>query len=92
MLDAEVFERLVEEGRGLLTYDPSAAALVFAEALSLWRGRVLEEFTYESFAQAEIDRLDSLRIDAVAAERLEQVGHLRCDGNARRGCRRLRRG
>ena len=64
-LDAVVFERMVSEGRGLLSHDPSAAALVFAEALSLWRGRALEEFTYESFAQDEIRRLDSLRLDAV---------------------------
>ena len=64
-LDAAVFEHLVAEGRGLASHDPSAASLVFAEALELWRGNVLEEFAYESFAQAEINRLDSLRLDAV---------------------------
>lgn len=64
-LDSAQFERLVSEGRGLLSSDPPAAALVFAEALALWRGRALEEFTYESFAQAEINRLESLRLDAV---------------------------
>ena len=63
--DAAVFERLVKEGNGLLSHDASAAALVFAEALALWRGKALEEFTYESFARAEIDRLESLRLDAV---------------------------
>ena len=64
-LDSNQFERLVAEGRSLLSSDPPAAALVFAEALSLWRGRALEEFTYESFAQPEVDRLESLRLDAV---------------------------
>lgn len=64
-LDAGQFEHLVSEGRGLLSSDPPAAALVFAEALALWRGRVLEDFTYESFAQGEIGRLEALRLDAV---------------------------
>ena len=64
-LDSAQFERLVSEGRGLLSSDPPAAALVFAEALALWRGRALEEFAYESFAQPEISRLESLRLDAV---------------------------
>ncbi|MGH8948446.1 MAG: BTAD domain-containing putative transcriptional regulator, partial [Acidimicrobiia bacterium] len=63
--DAALFERLISEGRGLLLVDPAAASLVFAEALSLWRGRALEEFTYESFAQAEVSRLETLRLDAV---------------------------
>ena len=64
-LDAGQFEHLVSEGRGLLSSDPPAAALVFAEALALWRGRVLEDFTYENFAQEEINRLEALRLDAV---------------------------
>ena len=64
-LDSARFEALVAEARALLSSDPAAAALVFAEALALWRGRALEEFTYESFAQAEINRLESLRLDAV---------------------------
>jgi DNA-binding SARP family transcriptional activator/ABC-type glycerol-3-phosphate transport system substrate-binding protein/tRNA A-37 threonylcarbamoyl transferase component Bud32 len=65
-VDVASFERLLAEGRGLASHDPSAASLVFAEALSMWRGRALDDFTYESFAQAEIHRLDSLRLDAVA--------------------------
>jgi DNA-binding SARP family transcriptional activator/ABC-type glycerol-3-phosphate transport system substrate-binding protein len=64
-LDAGQFEQLVSEGRGLLSSDPPAAALVFAEALALWQGRVLEDFTYESFAQEEIRRLEAVRLDAV---------------------------
>ena len=38
---------------------------MFSEALALWRGRALEEFAYESFAQPEITRLESIRLDAV---------------------------
>lgn len=64
-VDASVFERLLAEGRGLASHDPSAASLVFAEALSMWRGRTFEDFTYDSFAQSEIHRLDALRLDAV---------------------------
>ncbi|MET0565939.1 MAG: BTAD domain-containing putative transcriptional regulator [Acidimicrobiia bacterium] len=64
-VDVASFERLLAEGRGLASHDPSAASLVFAEALSMWRGRALDDFSYESFAQAEIHRLDSLRLDAV---------------------------
>ena len=64
-LDSARFEALVAEGRGLLSSDPPAAAIVFAEALGLWRGRPFEEFLYESFAQAEIARLEALRLDAV---------------------------
>jgi DNA-binding SARP family transcriptional activator/ABC-type glycerol-3-phosphate transport system substrate-binding protein len=63
--DVGRFERLAAEGRGLLGADPAAAALVLAEALAQWRGKVLEEFTYEPFAQAEIARLESLRLDVV---------------------------
>ena len=64
-VDVASFERLLAEGRGLASHDPAAASLVFAEALSMWRGRALDDFTYESFAQGEIHRLDSLRLDAV---------------------------
>ena len=64
-VDAAVFERLLAEGRGLASHDPSAASLVFTEALAMWRGRAFEDFTYDSFAQSEIHRLDALRLDAV---------------------------
>ena len=66
-LDSVRFERLVAEGRSLAESDPAAASLVIGEGLALWRGRAFEDFTYESFAQAEIARLDELRIEAVGA-------------------------
>ena len=56
--------------------DPAAAAVVLGEALALWRGRPYEDFTYESFAQAEILRLDELRLESV---------ELRIEADLRRG-------
>ena len=75
-LDSVRFERLVHEGRDLLGVDPGAAAVVLGEALALWRGRPYEDFTYESFAQAEILRLDELRLEGV---------ELRIEADLRRG-------
>ena len=48
-LDAQRFERLVAEHRS-------------DEALALWRGPPLAEFAYSHFAQAEIARLEELRL------------------------------
>ena len=64
-IDSLRFERMVTEGRALADIDPAAASLVLGESLALWRGRAFEEFTYESFAQAEIARLEELRLEAV---------------------------
>ena len=64
-VDAAVFEHRVTEGRALLDTDPAAASLVLGEALAMWRGQPLEDFTYESWAQPEIARLDELRLEAV---------------------------
>ncbi|MFV1962311.1 MAG: BTAD domain-containing putative transcriptional regulator, partial [Acidimicrobiia bacterium] len=64
-LDATRFEQLALEGRALLDADPGAASLVLSEALALWRGHAFEEFTYESFAQPEIARLEELRLITV---------------------------
>jgi DNA-binding SARP family transcriptional activator len=64
-VDANRFEALATEGRALLETDPAAASLVLAEALALWRGHPLEEFTYEEFAAAEVARLDELRLAAI---------------------------
>jgi len=66
-VDAVRFERLVAEGQALAITDPAAASLVLGEALALWRGRAYEDFTYESFAQSEINRLEELRLEAVDA-------------------------
>jgi DNA-binding SARP family transcriptional activator len=51
------FERLVGEGR-------------HAEALALWRGPALQEFAYQRFAGAEIERIEELRL-ACLEQRIE---------------------
>ncbi|HSI97229.1 MAG TPA: AfsR/SARP family transcriptional regulator, partial [Gaiellaceae bacterium] len=56
-LDLARFEELVSEGR-------------LAEALRLWRGHPLADFAYEPFAQAEIARLEELRL-ACLEERVD---------------------
>jgi predicted ATPase/DNA-binding SARP family transcriptional activator len=56
-LDLERFQRLMTEGRP-------------EEALDLWRGHPLAEFAFERFAQAEIARLEELRV-ACLEERID---------------------
>jgi DNA-binding SARP family transcriptional activator len=64
-LDLHRFERLVDEGRGLLARGLAAdASQRLREALSLWRGPALADFAYESFAQPAIARLDEIRLAA----------------------------
>jgi DNA-binding SARP family transcriptional activator/tRNA A-37 threonylcarbamoyl transferase component Bud32 len=70
-LDARRFERLVAEGRRELAGgNAERAAELLGEALGLWRGPALADFTYEPFAQAEIARLEELRLVA-REERIE---------------------
>lgn len=65
-LDAGRFERLLGSGRRLLAAEqPAGAAQALREALALWRGDALADFTYEPFAQAEIARLGELRLAAL---------------------------
>ena len=59
-LDLERFERLLEQG----------GSERLREALDLWRGPALADFSYERFAQAEITRLEELRLAALE-ERIE---------------------
>ena len=60
------FERLVEEGRrSHMQGDPTTAARVLREALSLWRGPALTELSAAEWAQAEIARLEELRVAAI---------------------------
>jgi DNA-binding SARP family transcriptional activator len=65
-LDADEFERLAAEGRAALSDgDPTAAAGCLRGALALWSGPPLADFAYESFAQAEIARLQEARLAAL---------------------------
>ena len=50
------------EARGA---EPPVAAERLREALALWRGPPLAEFAYEPWAQAEIGRLEELRLSAL---------------------------
>jgi ABC-type transport system substrate-binding protein/DNA-binding SARP family transcriptional activator len=61
-LDAARFEALVEDARH---EQPSTAAGRLRAALALWRGPPLADFTYDSFAQEEIRRLEDLRLAAL---------------------------
>jgi len=65
-LDVDRFQRLVEDGRrDIAAREPEHAATILREALALWRGSALADFTYDSFAQGEISRLDELRLGAL---------------------------
>ena len=64
--DVGRFEQLAEEGRRALAGSPGRAADVLTEALSLWRGPALVDFTFEPFASSVIARLDELRMTAVS--------------------------
>ena len=67
-LDADVFQAHLEDGRRALDEGEALrAAGVLREALGLWRGPALAEVAYEEFAQAEIRRLDELRLAALEA-------------------------
>jgi len=66
-LDASRFETLLEEAKET---DPEAASAKFREALGLWRGRPLEEFAYERFAELETGRLEESRL-ACLEERVD---------------------
>jgi DNA-binding SARP family transcriptional activator/pimeloyl-ACP methyl ester carboxylesterase len=64
------FEQLLAEGKQALEQDdPSHAATLLRDALGLWRGPALEEFS-EPFAQPESARLEELRLQALE-ERIE---------------------
>jgi DNA-binding SARP family transcriptional activator/streptogramin lyase len=65
-LDLERFERSLADGRRALDDDaPEHAAETLRNGLALWRGAPLSDFAYEPFAQAEIARLEELRLAAL---------------------------
>jgi DNA-binding SARP family transcriptional activator len=61
-VDLARFERLVHEAS---TADPASAAEKLRKALALWRGPALADLAYEHFAQAEVARLEELRLAAL---------------------------
>ena len=67
-LDADVFATRVQEGRAALEAgEPTDASELLGGALALWRGPPLAEVCFEDFAQAEIRRLEELRLVAFEA-------------------------
>src|SRR5215208_4676198 len=76
-IDLVRFERLRDAGRvALAGGDPRSAARLLGEALALWRGEALAEFS-EPFAALEEARLAQLRLDC-AEDRIEAelaLGH-----------------
>jgi YVTN family beta-propeller protein len=70
-VDIARFECLAGDGqRSLAAGQASRAAAQLREALALWRGPPLADFRDETFAQAEITRLEKLRAE-VAEGRIE---------------------
>ena len=65
-VDLERFEALVAEGRSALEAgDARVASDRLRDALALWRGPPLADFSYEPFAQGEIARLENARLAAL---------------------------
>jgi DNA-binding SARP family transcriptional activator len=74
-LDLHRFERLLSDGSDALAAgDASAAVASLDEALALWRGSPLADFSYESFAQPAIARLEELRAHAQELRVEAQLG------------------
>lgn len=70
-LDVARFERVAADGRAALEADElESAEAAFDDALGLWREEALGDFRFDSFAQAEIRRLEELR-DATVADRAD---------------------
>jgi len=61
-LDLHRFEDLVESADGA---DPETASKLLGDALAVWRGPPLADLAFEDFAQAEIARLEELRLAAL---------------------------
>jgi DNA-binding SARP family transcriptional activator/tetratricopeptide (TPR) repeat protein len=61
-VDADRFKRLLDEARAAAL---ELRSVKLADALGLWRGPALADFTYEPFAQRAIMALDELRLVAI---------------------------
>src|SRR3954469_24672795 len=67
-LDAERFGRLVDRATTRLADgEAETGADMLAQALALWRGPALADVAFADFAQAEIRRLEELRLHALEA-------------------------
>ena len=61
-IDARRFERLTHDAK---TLPPAERSAALRDALALWRGPAFGDLAFESFLQAEIARLDELRLTAL---------------------------
>ena len=65
-LDVVRFEHALDEGRKALGDGrPDQAARLLERALDEWRGDALADLAFEPFAQAEVARLEELRVVAL---------------------------
>ncbi len=65
-IDAERFRRLVGDGvRELNDGNGGGGRQALQSALGMWRGPPLSDFTYDEFAQPDIQRLTQLRLNAL---------------------------
>ena len=69
-VDGLRFEALAREGHRLLADDADAASHAAREALALWRGPPFADLAGETSLQAEVDRLEELRV-SVTEDRIE---------------------
>jgi len=66
-VDLHRFQRLAREGSQLLQAAPDRAAACLTDALALWHGVPLAEFTQEPFARGEVPRLRELQLSALTS-------------------------
>jgi len=65
-LDVNLFEHLIEEGKGALAGNaPDQAAAKFRAALRLWRGPALADLANGPGPRADVTRLEELRLGAI---------------------------
>ena len=65
-LDADELERLLAEGKAALgAEDYPRADAALAQALTLWRGPAFADLANEPYTQAEIARLEGLRLETL---------------------------
>jgi YVTN family beta-propeller protein len=65
-VDVCVFKRLLDRGRDAFSDEQfDTAATVLRQALGLWRGAPLADFTFDAFAAPDIAVLEELRLEAL---------------------------
>ncbi len=74
-VDAWRFERLAVEGRRkLAAADPAGAAEAFAQALALWRGRLLDDLALSPVLEPDVVRLEEARLSVIEDKVQAELG------------------